>query len=112
MDKENLIEVSILCNSHNVETSFIHTLQSRGILEVITIDTTEFVEESSLRELEQIIRFHYEMDINLEGIETIMHLLQAGEWFTRRDTRLKEQGCFFMKNKIQILRYMIEVMIN
>jgi len=26
--------------------------------------------------LEKFIRFHYEMDINIEGIETISHLLQ------------------------------------
>ncbi|MEZ4895165.1 MAG: chaperone modulator CbpM [Saprospiraceae bacterium] len=95
MDKENLIEVSILCNSHNVETSFIHTLQSRGILEVITIDTTEFVEESSLRELEQIIRFHYEMDINLEGIETIMHLLQQVNGLQEEILALRNKVVFY-----------------
>jgi hypothetical protein len=33
-------------------------------------------QESQLNELEKIIRLYYELDINLEGIETVIHLLQ------------------------------------
>ena len=34
------------------------------------------IHASNLARLEKITRFHYEFDINWEGIETIIHLLE------------------------------------
>jgi hypothetical protein len=45
-------------------------------MEITTIEETEYIHVSRLQELERIVRLYYEMDINLEGIETIIHLLQ------------------------------------
>jgi hypothetical protein len=40
------------------------------------IENAGFIEVEKLQQLEKFLRFHYEMDINLEGIETITHLLE------------------------------------
>lgn len=63
------------CSSHKIEISFISSLQETGLIEITTIDETEYLTESQLPELEKIIHLYYELDINLEGIETITHLL-------------------------------------
>jgi len=73
---DNLIAVDVFCANHNVEISFISSLQQIGMIEITTVEKTEFIDADQLRELERFIRLYYEMDINLEGIETITHLLQ------------------------------------
>jgi hypothetical protein len=35
-----------------------------------------YIEPEQLKQLEKYIQFYYELDINLEGIETITYLLQ------------------------------------
>lgn len=75
MQKENLISVDVFCANHNIEISFITSLQHKGMIEIITIKESEFLDPDQLQLLEKFIRFHYELDINLEGIETITHLL-------------------------------------
>ena len=76
MQTEYLIAVNEICAHHNVEMSFIRSLQANGLLEVSTIEETSFIDAGQLRQLEKFIRFYYELDINLEGIETITYLLQ------------------------------------
>jgi hypothetical protein len=72
----NLIAIEEFCSNHEIESSFVSSLQKNGLIEITTIRETEFIDEEQLRQLEQFVCFYYELDINLEGIETIMHLLQ------------------------------------
>jgi hypothetical protein len=76
MQKDNLIALDEFCISHNIEVSFISSLQQNGLIEISTIEERGFVDESQLQNLEKFLRFYYDLDINLEGIETITHLLQ------------------------------------
>jgi hypothetical protein len=75
MKKDNLIALNDLCINHNIEISFISSLQQTGLLEITNQDETSFIDMGQLPQLEKYIRFYYELDINLEGIETITHLL-------------------------------------
>jgi hypothetical protein len=76
MQTEYLIAIDEFCANHNIEISFISSLQQTGLIEITTIKETGFIDAGQLQQLEKFIRFYYEMDINLEGIETITHLLQ------------------------------------
>jgi hypothetical protein len=79
MQTENLIAIRDFCIYHDIEISFISLLQQNGLIEIITIENTQFIDVEQLRQLEKFIHFHYELDINLEGIESIAHLLQRIE---------------------------------
>lgn len=76
MQTEEMIPVSDFCIHHNIETSFIYSLQESGLIEISTIQEETFVPVNQLSQLEKLVRLYYEMDINLEGIETISYLLQ------------------------------------
>jgi hypothetical protein len=76
MQPKKLTAVDIFCANHNIEISFISSLQQSGLIEITTVKETGFIDSNQLQQLEKIVRFYYELDINLEGIETITHLLQ------------------------------------
>ena len=76
MQTKNYIAVNEFCINHNIEVSFISSLQETGLIEIATIEETAFLDAEQLRQVEKCIHFHYDLDINLEGIETITHLLQ------------------------------------
>jgi hypothetical protein len=75
MQTENLIAVNEFCINHNIEFSFISSLQQSGLIEITTIEEKGFIDPGQIQQLEKIVRLYYELDINLEGIETITHLL-------------------------------------
>ena len=76
MTKEEMVAASEFCTSHNVEISFLYSLSESGLLEITNVEETVFINQEQLPELEKLVRLHYDMDINLEGIEAIHHLLQ------------------------------------
>ncbi len=75
MDNEEMIAADLFCASHNIEIAFLHSLCNAGLLDVTTTEDTVFINQEQLPELEKLVRWHYDMDINLEGLETISHLL-------------------------------------
>ena len=76
MQKGDMITAKEFCTSHNLEVSFIYTLQQYGLLEVTTIEETVYLPASELPQAERIARLHSDLGINLEGIDAIKHLLQ------------------------------------
>jgi hypothetical protein len=76
MQTDYLIDVDQFCANHNIEISFISSLQQTGLIKIKTIKETGFIDPKQLLQLEKIVRLYYELDINLEGIETINYLLQ------------------------------------
>jgi hypothetical protein len=79
MQADNLIAIHDFCIHHDIEISFISSLQQNGLIEITTIEEEQFIDTEQLQQLEKYIHFYYELDINLEGIETITHLLQRIE---------------------------------
>jgi len=73
--EEQLIPAEMFCSSYNVEYAFIHSLQEQGLIQVTTVEEKVFIHPQQLEDVERFIRLHYDLDINLAGIEAISHLL-------------------------------------
>ncbi|MEP6595672.1 MAG: chaperone modulator CbpM [Ginsengibacter sp.] len=76
MEIPHLISAEEFCTHHKVEYSFISSLQEFGLIEITTLEQGRFIEAQSLTELEKFARLHYDLEINLEGIEAITYLLE------------------------------------
>ncbi|WP_299315249.1 chaperone modulator CbpM [uncultured Aquimarina sp.] len=76
MAKEHLVPVIEFCRSHKIEFSFVHTLQEFGLIEIVKLRQTSFINSEELPRLEKILLFNKELEINLEGVEVIIRLLE------------------------------------
>jgi len=95
MQTKKLIPVNDFCINHQIDTSFISLLQDAGLIEITTLKKNLFFDSGQLQQLEKIICFHYELDINLEGIESISHLLQRIESLQDENAGLKNKLRFY-----------------
>ena len=91
MGTEYLIAVNEFCACHDIEISFVSELQQCGLIEITTIEDIGFIDAGQLPHLEKYIRFYYELDINLEGIETIVHLLNRVNTMQQEITILRNR---------------------
>ena len=98
MRKEHLISTIEFCTIHDIEISFISSLHETGLIEIITIEETEYLDNSQLQQLEKIIRLYYDLGINLEGIETITHLLNRLNDMQSKITALKNRLRLYESN--------------
>ncbi|MGN6213602.1 chaperone modulator CbpM [Parafilimonas sp.] len=76
MENKNLVPAMVCCEHYKIELSFIHSLEQYGFIKTVRVDADEFLEEDELQTLEKFIRMHYELDINMQGIEAINFLLE------------------------------------
>lgn len=93
MDTKHLVPAQQFCTHYNIELSFIRSLQSFGLIDVVVVEETHFIHEAQIRDIEQMIRLHYDLEINLEGIDAISHLL--------RRVHDLQQELAALKNKLQ-----------
>jgi hypothetical protein len=98
MQTQNLVSVNEFCVNHNIEISFISSLQQTGLIEITTIKEAEFIDANQLQQLEKIVRLYYEFDINLEGIETITHLLKQINSLQNEIKMLKNNLRFYVED--------------
>ena len=79
MTSEQFIPAIEFCKLHHIDISFIQTLHEYGLVEITTEEQTVFLHHDQLQQVEQFARLHYELKINMEGIDAIANLLQKVE---------------------------------
>ncbi len=91
METGHLIAANDFCSSHQIEISFISSLKEFGLIEITTIKETSYIDTRQLQQLEKFLRMHYDLEINLEGIEAITHLLNRVNNMQDEITALKNR---------------------
>tara|TARA_R100000789_G_scaffold40954_1_gene42623 strand:- start:63 stop:353 length:291 start_codon:yes stop_codon:yes gene_type:complete len=91
MKKENLIPADEICIRYKVEHQFVTSLNESGIIKIVRIEETEYVDCNELGQLEKMMRLHQDLDINLEGLEAIHHLLNKLNQLQKDNRRLKNR---------------------
>jgi hypothetical protein len=91
MKTKHLVPVSDFCTHHEIEISFINSLQNNGLISIECIDNSKFIHADQVLKLEQYVHFYYDLDINIEGIETVTHLLNQIELLQQRIQLLHNQ---------------------
>ncbi|MEP7254531.1 MAG: chaperone modulator CbpM [Ferruginibacter sp.] len=76
MQTEEMIPADEFCIHHKIDLSFVYALKDSGLIQIVSFEEKKFLPVDQLGHLEKLVRLYYEMDINLEGIETITYLLQ------------------------------------
>lgn len=76
MKTENLIPLNKLCVQYKVEMSFFDQLNEYDLIEIRTVERSPHIHEDEIGEVEKIVRLHRELNINIEGIDTVFNLLQ------------------------------------
>ena len=75
MQNNELILAEEFCTHYKIQLSFINNLNQFGLIEITSVEEKPYIPQSQLQKLEQIIRLHDDLNINLEGIDAITHLL-------------------------------------
>jgi chaperone modulatory protein CbpM len=71
----NLITIKEYSVNYNIEPEFLISLEDSGIVFFRLEGQEKYISEEQLSELERYIHFHYDLNINIEGIDAIRHLL-------------------------------------
>jgi hypothetical protein len=97
MQTEQLIMVETFCSCHNVEVSFVTSLNDYGLVEIVTKENVAYIPESRLREAEQLVRLHNDLQLTADGLEIVTLLLEQ--------LKEKNEQINLLANKLRFYEY-------
>ncbi len=97
MQNNELILAEEFCTHYKIQLSFISNLNQLGLIDITSVEERSYIPQSQLQKLEQIIRLHHDLDINLEGIDAITHLLDRVKSLQSEVTVLRNRLSFYEK---------------
>ena len=89
MDMSNSVSVEQFCSYYKIEHAFIQSLDEYGLVALTKTDEGHFIEYSELGNVERYIHLHYDLDINMEGLDAINHLLTRVDGLEKELRRLR-----------------------
>ncbi|WP_140937509.1 chaperone modulator CbpM [Sphingobacterium lumbrici] len=73
--ERTLVKIIDVCRSCRIESTFVRDLHENGLIELVSVEEEEFIYEEQLTQLEQYSTWHYDLELNLQGIDVVQHLL-------------------------------------
>ena len=76
MSTDELVAAEDFCTYYSVNVSFINTLHQLGLVEIVSIEERAYIPDTQLPKVEQLLRLHFDLEINYEGLDVVNHLLE------------------------------------
>lgn len=76
MSQGKLIAINVLCRHYETEFSFIRNLHQFGLIDLQIVEEEYYISPDQIHDLEKMIRLHQELDVNPEGIDVVLNLLE------------------------------------
>jgi chaperone modulatory protein CbpM len=75
MEAENMITLEVLLSGYRVDKEFVHSLQEIGLIELVQVEDVPCLSRDKLADFERLMHLHYDLEINLAGLDAISNLL-------------------------------------
>ena len=83
------ITVKQFCTEYDIPTSFINSLSNFDLIELIEIENTQHLQIDDINRIEKMMRLHYDLDVNFEGLDIINRLTSQISLLQEELTELK-----------------------
>ncbi|MFZ4262628.1 chaperone modulator CbpM [Sphingobacterium sp. HJSM2_6] len=71
-----LYNVIDICESNRIDQSFIDELQQNGLIEIVIAEDQTYLLEEQVLLVEKFAIWYYDLELNVQGIEVVQHLVQ------------------------------------
>lgn len=94
MEEKDIISIEVFCAHYQVPESFVTSLREFELIETVMSEGVEYIEVAHLSTVEKLVRLHYELNINMEGLDVVNNLL-------RRVTELQDE-IHVLRNRLKL----------
>ncbi|MGO3238228.1 MAG: chaperone modulator CbpM [Psychroflexus halocasei] len=94
MKEQDFISTKTICLNYNIEISLIDTLYEMRLINIEIIEQKPYIHQDEIGHLEKIIRLRNELNVNLEGIDVILNMLE-------KERQLKQE-VISLRNKLKL----------
>ena len=85
------ISVSKFCINYDIPQQFIDSLSKYDLVEIIEVETTKHIHIDDISRIERLMRIHFDLDVNFEGLDIINNLIDQINTLQNEVSRLKSR---------------------
>jgi len=93
--KMKTIEITQFCIHYNIPPSFIDSLSSYELIEIIEEENTKRLQVDDISRIEKLMRLHYDLKVNFEALDVIERLTSQIYSLQSEITKLKNKVEFY-----------------
>lgn len=95
MDTGEYIALDAFCRNYSASPTFINSMKEFGLIEIVLIEETEYILSNQLGEAEKLVRLFNDLEINTEGIDVVIQLLDRINNMQKEIAMLKQRLSFY-----------------
>lgn len=95
MTSESLTPASDFCGYHRLDIDFVYRLEQRGLIEIVRVAETSFLQTDQLGHLEKLVRLHRDLAVHTDDLDIVSHLLDQLEGLQGELTQLRNRLVFY-----------------
>ena len=89
------ISVQQFCIHYNIPESFVDSLSNFDLIRIVIIDKTNHIQIEEINRIERLMRMHYELKVNFEGLDVINNLINQVNSLHEDIEKLKNKIDFY-----------------
>ncbi len=89
------ISVQQFCIHYNIPESFVDSLSNFDLIRIVIIDKTNHIQIEEINRIERLMRMHYELNVNFEGLDVINNLINQVNSLHEDIEKLKNKIDFY-----------------
>lgn len=91
METRDLIPIELVCEHYEVPVSFINALHEFELIKLTLEKDKLLIHKTQIKKIEKMSRLHYDLEINIEGIDAVYHLLEQVNILRKEITTLQNR---------------------
>ena len=95
MNEKDLITIQQFCTHYNIPVTFIDSLNEYELIEVIILENAQYISVTQIKDIEKMMRLHFDLEINLEGVHAISSLLRQVDALQNEVKKLNNKLSFY-----------------
>ncbi len=70
------VPAELFCNTYSINVAVVESWQKMGLIKIIELDQKPHIPHDQLQKLEQLLRLHFDLDIQLEDVDVVYNLIE------------------------------------
>lgn len=96
----DMITVKEYCVQYHTEPGFIDALEQNGLISLVIVETEPCIHYDELHNLETYSRWYYDMNINVEGIDALINVLNKMKQLQRQVDLLRSRLSVYEQDQL------------
>ncbi len=95
MPANQLISVHEFCRYHQLDITFVQMLDQQGLVEIITVEQTLYIQPEQVARLEKLTRLHQDLEIQANDLDIVSELVERIENLQEQVAQLRNRLAFY-----------------